>query len=104
MSGPLADLQGRDLADWEIRHRMAIIAPDRTEAPYVALLKTVEVMVKSHGRDGALRAGVVHLIAGAQDLLAGPWGDRLDKGTIDRLLYHLAERLGYDLAERKFTR
>jgi len=104
MSGPLADLQGRDLADWEVRHRMAIIAPDRTEAPYVALLKTVELMVKSHGRDGALRGGVADLINGAQRMLAGPWGDRLDKGTLDRVLHKLAHSIGYDLDAGRFTR
>lgn len=91
------------ITNWTARHHLAVQDPNQAELPLVALVKLTDLMANRFGDDGVLREGVAHLILGAQDLLAGPWGDRLDMGTVDSWLLAIAERISYDRDVQEFT-
>ena len=97
---PASALEG---STWSARHHVAMRYPDPLEQPLVLALVSLESMVERYGRDYAMREGVAQMLVGLRRLLAGNWGDRLDRGTIDRVLVTLAERMNYNTEVESFN-
>lgn len=87
--------------DWRSQHETAMMIPNETEAPFVALLTAINTLIERHGNDYVLRDGIAHLIMGTQALLNGETG-RLDCGSIDTTLNAQAARIGFDLDREVF--
>jgi hypothetical protein len=86
---------------WELWHMEAMIIPNEVEAPFVALLASIDTMIERHGNDYVLRDGIAHLIMGTMRLLNAETG-RLDCGSIDHTLQAQAARIGFDVDREVF--
>lgn len=87
---------------WNEVHQRAMLYPVGPEIPFVQLLRTIPLLVTRLGVDPVQREGIASLLEGAQILVHGDWGDRLDADECQALLRQLAEKIGYDLNFQRF--
>jgi hypothetical protein len=92
------------LQAWENRHNQAVTCPTPGEAVIIAMIQAVALYIRQQEEgtddlpwyDYVLSVGVGEMIGGIRTLLNGDLG-RLDGGTLDAVLWSLAERASFDL-------
>jgi hypothetical protein len=87
---------------WQERHYAAIWAPTEQEQPIVQAINAAAQMAESFGSDFLLREGLAQTLCGLQKILEFNWGERLDRGMLDRELIRIASSINYSLELEAF--
>ena len=81
---------------WKANHRLAWDFPSEIEKPLVNAIESWIGMLELHGLDYVNKDGWAAMGEALRTYLNYDWGHRLDKGTLDKIIYELLEKEGYD--------
>ena len=81
---------------WEANHRLAWDFPSEVEKPIVGAIQSWYGMLEQHGLDYVNRDSWAAMGEALRTYLNYDWGQRLDMGTLDKIICELLEKEGYD--------
>ena len=84
------------IGDWKMRHQDAVNNPTTIEKPIVNAIKSWHEMAEQHGLDYVNRSGWAAMGEALRTYLNYDWGNRLDMGTLDKIICELLVLYEYD--------
>jgi len=84
------------MKEWMVRHQEAWANPAAVEKPIVNAIGAWSDMLDAQGLDYVNRDGWAAMGEALRTYLNYDWGQRLDMGTLDKILCELLVKEGYD--------